>query len=79
MQEQVFEAFVSTKGQRGTGLGLAVTRKIIEDHGGRISLTSQPRRGTTVVMTLPTDRGPAADSGDTKLPKPMAEEESTEF
>lgn len=80
MQDQVFEAFVSTKGQRGTGLGLAVSKKIVEEHGGRISLTSQPKRGTTVVIALPTDKGPAADSGDTKLPRPMAEgDEGSDF
>ena len=67
-QSQVFEAFISTKGQRGTGLGLAVTRKIVEDHGGRLSLQSQPGRGACFVISLPTER-PGLDLGDTRLPR----------
>jgi signal transduction histidine kinase len=67
-QSQIFEAFISTKGQRGTGLGLAVTRKIAEDHGGRLSLQSQHGHGACFVMTLPTER-PGMDLGDTKLPR----------
>lgn len=71
LQVHVFEAFASTKGQRGTGLGLTVSRKIVEEHGGRISLTSQVGRGTTVVITLPCDRPEAAELADTRLPRPV--------
>ncbi len=70
--EEVFEAFrSSTKGQRGTGLGLAVTRKIVQEHGGRIALESSPGAGAAFVITLPSDRS-AMGSSDTKLP-PMRE------
>ena len=67
--EEVFEAFWSTKGQRGTGLGLAVTRKIVEEHGGRITLESLPGKGATFVICLSTDRS-SRGSADTKLPEP---------
>lgn len=40
-QAWIFEPFNSTKGLRGTGLGLAVTRRVVEDHGGRIEVWSQ--------------------------------------
>ena len=70
VREQVFQAFRTTKGQRGTGLGLAVTKKIIEEHDGQIELTSQIGEGTTVTINLPTDK-PSLDSAETRLPKPM--------
>ena len=59
----------------------AVTRKILQQHGGRIELanaleadrpaTSVSVEGTTFIMTLPSDRTPAMDLGDTRLPKPV--------
>jgi len=71
-QEQIFHAFTSTKGQRGTGLGLAVTRKIVQEHGGRIELAPQvPGKGTTFVITLPSDYA-GMDSGDTRLPRAIS-------
>jgi signal transduction histidine kinase len=54
-----FEPYFSTK-DTGLGLGLALTRKIVEDHGGRIALESEPGRGTTVRITLPLLPHPAA-------------------
>jgi signal transduction histidine kinase len=49
----IFQLFASTKGSRGTGLGLPVTQKIIREHGGKISVTSQPGQGSTFVIELP--------------------------
>jgi signal transduction histidine kinase len=52
----IFEPFFTTKGERGTGLGLWVTRGIVEEQGGKLQLrssTSGPRRGTTIRITLP--------------------------
>ncbi len=49
---KIFEPYFSTK-QSGFGLGLAVTRKIIEEHRGRIAVESQLQRGTTFTVTLP--------------------------
>ncbi|UCD74236.1 MAG: FHA domain-containing protein, partial [Phycisphaerales bacterium] len=77
VEEQVFQAFRTTKGQRGTGLGLAVTKKIVEEHGGRIALSSQAGEGTTITITLPTDQ-PSVDSGETRLPRPMPSSELDE-
>jgi Na+/proline symporter/nitrogen-specific signal transduction histidine kinase len=52
--DQVFEPFVTTKGPRhGTGLGLSVVYRIVQDHGGSISIESQPGDGTQVMLTLP--------------------------
>ena len=56
--DQVFTPFWTTK-PKGTGLGLALTHKIIEEHGGTIHLTSEVGQGTTVTIHLPTS---ASDS-----------------
>jgi len=50
---QIFEVFYSTKGNRGTGLGLAVTKKIVEEHGGRIAVDSVPGQGSRFTIRLP--------------------------
>jgi PAS domain S-box-containing protein len=51
--DQIFNAFFSTKAQ-GTGMGLSISRSIIESHGGRLWATSNPNRGATFSFTLPT-------------------------
>ena len=63
---QLFRAFRSTKGHRGTGLGLAVAKKIVEEHHGRIDVESHPGAGTTFTVRLPVVRRPASE--DTVAP-----------
>jgi len=58
VQEKLFERFFSTKGGKGTGLGLLVTRKIVHEHGGTISFESEPGKGTTFTMRFPYRRSP---------------------
>lgn len=52
---RAFDAFYSTK-SGGSGLGLPTTRKIIEAHGGILSVQSEPNRGTQFTIELPTPR-----------------------
>ena len=51
--KQLFTSFFSTKGHRGTGLGLMVTRKLIKEHGGTIEVNSQLGKGTVFTIRLP--------------------------
>lgn len=53
IQARVFEPFFSTKGSRGTGLGLSVVNKTAEEHDGKLELDSIPGEGTTFTMRLP--------------------------
>ncbi len=55
VQQQVFEPFFTTK-TRGTGLGLTVARRIIEEHGGTIKIYSQAAQGTCFMISLPVTR-----------------------
>jgi signal transduction histidine kinase len=50
---RIFNIFESTKGGRGTGLGLAVSQKILREHGGEISVESKPGFGSRFVLTWP--------------------------
>ena len=53
VKEHVFEDLFSSKGDKGTGLGLMVTQKIMREHGGNITFRSRPGQGTTFVATFP--------------------------
>lgn len=53
LHDKIFEPFMSHGKREGTGLGLSVTKKIIEEHGGTISVKSELGEGATFSVTLP--------------------------
>ena len=68
-QPWVFEPFNTTKGVRGTGLGLAVAKRIVEEHHGTLLLTSAENKGATFTMMLPADLPTAHDPSATHSPR----------
>jgi signal transduction histidine kinase/CheY-like chemotaxis protein/HAMP domain-containing protein len=67
-QERIFEKFeqaenVMTRQHQGSGLGLAICRGVVEGHGGRIWVKSEPRKGSTFYLTLPTAQPAARPAG----------------
>ncbi len=64
VRERVFEPFFTTKrSERGSGLGLSISRRIVNQHGGSIELESALGRGTLVRVRLPVRRGAVAGGG----------------
>jgi signal transduction histidine kinase len=47
------EPFFTTRGERGTGLGIGISQRIIAEHGGSLTFESQPGAGTRVTVTVP--------------------------
>ena len=56
VKAKVFTTFFTTKGGKGTGLGLLTTRKIVQEHGGKMEIASLPGQGSTFRIRLPRSR-----------------------
>ena len=59
VRRRVFEPFFTHGKTHGTGLGMAIVQKIVEEHGGSVQVDSAPGRGTTVTLALPAAAHPA--------------------
>lgn len=62
-REQIFDLFFSTKGSKGTGLGLAVTHKIVLEHGGHVEVRDGCHGGALFRLVLPAEIKPAGLAG----------------
>src|SRR5262249_33628728 len=69
--EDGFPPFVSTKGSKGTGLGLAVSRKILREHGGDVVVQSVVGQGSLFKLRLPL-HSPLGDPSSTQTELPVA-------
>jgi PAS domain S-box-containing protein len=58
VKQKVFTSFFSTKGAGGTGIGLLLTRKIVQQHGGSVTFETTPEEGTTFRLRFPRARLP---------------------
>ena len=58
-REKIFSLFFSSKGIKGTGLGLFISNKIVDKHGGTIEVDSEPGRGTRFLVRVPLDAKPS--------------------
>jgi protein-histidine pros-kinase len=70
--QKIFEPFFSTKGEKGTGVGLWVTRSIVEDMGGQIGVSSSTRpghTGTSFTVTLPRAQGEIPGEAEQDVPQ----------
>ncbi|HJT31259.1 MAG TPA: ATP-binding protein [Pirellulales bacterium] len=70
VMQRLFEPFVTSK-ERGIGLGLAISRRIVQEHGGQLSASNQPVRGAMFAVELPAADGPTvppAAEGDVCKP-----------
>jgi CheY-like chemotaxis protein len=70
VRRRVFEPFFSTKGEAGSGLGLAMAYSIVMRHGATIDCASEPGRGTTFTIGFPAAEGSPAGEGAGAAPSP---------
>jgi len=54
--DKIFEPLFTTK-PKGIGLGLAITKRLVEQNSGKIEVTSQAKKGTTFIIRLPLEKG----------------------
>jgi signal transduction histidine kinase len=54
VKRKIFEPFVTYGKKHGTGLGMSIVKKVVDDHKGKIEIESEMGKGTTIRIMLPT-------------------------
>jgi signal transduction histidine kinase len=72
MLQDIFKPFVSTKGAKGTGLGLAVSRKMMREQGGDITVVSEIGKGSIFTLRVPLRNPFGQDPSSTRTEMPVA-------
>jgi PAS domain S-box-containing protein len=70
VRRRIFEPFFSTKGEGGSGLGLAMVYSIVKRHGGEIHVESEPGRGATFTLLFPAASHPTTAAMPPRDPEP---------
>jgi signal transduction histidine kinase len=73
VRQRCLEPFFTTKGTRGTGLGLAMVYGIVQRHGGTVEIESAPGKGTTFILHFPISisKPTSAEPTTQKLDRPL--------
>ena len=77
-REKIFSLFFSSKGIRGTGLGLFIANKIVDRHGGNIEVESEPGRGTRFLVRLPLEARPSTSPPEEPAKEPASDSQGGE-
>jgi signal transduction histidine kinase/CheY-like chemotaxis protein len=72
VRRRVFDPYFTTKGERGSGLGLSVMYGIIARHGGEVEVESQPGRGSSFIIHLPAAEAVQESVPEAPAPAPLA-------
>jgi signal transduction histidine kinase len=72
IRERLFEPFVTSGKESGSGLGLAVAQKIVQDHGGEIAVERSSKAGTVFKITIPLHSEPGLPATGQKVGRPVA-------
>ena len=71
VRRRIFNPFYTTKGAKGTGLGLSISYMLIKSHNGDIEVRTEPGRGTTFSIKLPSEPGPTEPPASGPLVRPL--------
>ncbi|MFP4388692.1 MAG: sensor histidine kinase, partial [Desulfococcaceae bacterium] len=76
-RERMFTLFFSSKGNKGTGLGLFIAHRMVKQHGGEIAVESEPGRGARFAVRLPRNPGLESEASSSGEARPRSASEAS--